>query len=81
MRLAADAEDDRPANDTDVESEGFTALDVISTMQKWMRYLGLMVGSRRRDLVIILVGNSDALKGSLKIGDVHNAGELHCTGQ
>jgi hypothetical protein len=33
-------------------------------------YLVLVIGRVRRDLLVVLVGNGDTLKGGLKIGDV-----------
>jgi hypothetical protein len=73
MRFAAELEDDRPDNDAAFAREAFEVLAIErNASSNFTMYLCLVIrGGGRRYLLIVLVGNSDALKGGFEIGDLH----------
>jgi hypothetical protein len=53
-------------------------LTVGLAVQGHCAYLGFVVrGGGRGDLLVVLVGDSDALEGGFEIGDVHGSAELY----
>jgi hypothetical protein len=74
MRFAAVFEDDRPDNDAAFAREAFAALanDAVAWLSTF--HLCLVVrGGGRSDLLIVLVGDGDALEGGFKVGNLHCA--------
>jgi hypothetical protein len=81
MRFAADVDDDRPDRDAAFAREAFVGIscgveDGRAHCMHACAYLCLVVrGCGRGYLLVVLVGDSDALKGGFEIGDLHGAGE------